>query len=493
MMWELIASNKRKSIFLFSGMAVILGLLGYLIGSVIDPEYGGVTGITLSLGIWAFLSILTYYSGDKILLRVSRARKVTHDVHPQLFNVVEEMKIAANLPAMPDVYIVDEPAPNAFAIGIKPEKSAIAVTAGLLSRLNRDELQGVIAHEMSHILNRDVQFMTFAGIMLGSIVLLSEIFLRYMWFAPGGGRRYRSKTSGKGVGGHWIIIVAAIALAILGPIFARLLYFAISRKREYLADASAVRLSRYPEGLASALEKISRSDAQLSSANKVTAPMYIVNPLAKKKAGLTGLTSTHPPIFERIMILRGMTAGADYLDYQRSFSKVKGKPTMVIPTSGMKQSKGISIREGSVDDAAEKSEKDSVREAIDIMRAVNGFAFLVCACGLRIKLPPDFDKPEIPCPKCGRTNMVPVAELAAVGAAAGILGDVGEAQGIPEATPMKKSDEPPLEYIRKSKNWESFYCSCGRRTQLSPAFCGGQTVCTMCGRVTKIIDRTSAQ
>jgi heat shock protein HtpX len=491
MMWELIRANKRKSIMLFSGMAIILALLGFLVGATLDPEYGGFSGLFIALGIWGFLSIVSFYSGDKILLSVSGAKKVTKEIHPQLFNVVEEMKIAANLTAIPDVYIIDDPAPNAFAIGIKPENCAVAVTAGLLSRLNRDELQGVIAHEISHIMNRDSRFMTFAGIMLGSIVLISEIFLRWMWFMPGGGRRYRSRSSGKGGGGgHWIIVVVAIALAILGPLLARLLYFAISRKREYLADASAVRLSRYPEGLASALEKISTSSLQLKSANKVTAPMFIVNPLMKKKSGLAGLSSTHPPIQERVMILRGMTRGADYLDYQRAFSKVRGKPTMIIPSSGLKQSKGVSIREPSIEKTDTKTEKDSVREAIDLMRAINGFAFLLCACGLKIKLPPDFEKKQIDCPKCGRENKIPVAEIATIGAVTGVLTGAGAGgEKVTEAIPTEITDTSPLEYVSKSKGWESFFCSCGKRMQLSPAFCASQMVCTTCGRVTKIKGR----
>ncbi len=211
------------------------------------------------------------------------------------------MKISAGLPTMPKIYIINEVAPNAFATGIKPENSAVAVTAGLLARLNRDELQGVIAHEVSHIVNRDVMFMTFAGIMLGSIVLISEVFLRSLWF---GGGRYSSKSSKSSGQGQMIIMIVAIVFAILAPILAQLLYFAISRKREYLADASAVRYTRYPEGLASALEKISDNTIELKTANKVTAPMYIVNPLKPKGQKLSDLTSTHPPISERIRILK---------------------------------------------------------------------------------------------------------------------------------------------------------------------------------------------
>ncbi len=179
-MWELIQANKRKSIILFLCMGICLLLLGYVIGSSIYPKEGGVFGLFIAVGIWFIMSLVSYFAGDSIILAMSGAKEVTHDIHPQLFNIVEEMKIAANLPFMPKVYIIDEPAPNAFATGTKPEKIAIAVTAGLLSRLNRDELQGVIAHEMSHIANRDVLFVTFAGVLLGSIVFISEVFLRSM-------------------------------------------------------------------------------------------------------------------------------------------------------------------------------------------------------------------------------------------------------------------------------------------------------------------------
>jgi heat shock protein HtpX len=174
MMWELIRENRRKSLFLFAGMAVLLSLLGYSVGTVFFPENGGIIGLAIAIGIWMILTLISISSGGEIILKISRAREVTKDVHPRLFNVVEEMKIAAGLPSMPRVYIIDDPSPNAFAIGIKPENSAVAVTAGMLSRLNRDELQGVIAHEVSHIQNRDSQLMTVAGIMLGSIVLISQ-------------------------------------------------------------------------------------------------------------------------------------------------------------------------------------------------------------------------------------------------------------------------------------------------------------------------------
>lgn len=400
-MWELIQSNRRKSLILFISLGITLLLLGYFFGSAYYADGGGFIGIFFALVIWGILSLISYFSGSKILLAVSGAKEVTKDVHPQLFNVVEEMKISAGLPAMPKIYIMNETAPNAFATGIKPENSAVAVTAGLLARLNRDELQGVIAHEVSHIVNRDVMFMTFAGIMLGSIVLISEVFLRSLWF---GGGRYSSKSSKSSGQGQLIIMIVAIAFAILAPILAQLLYFAISRKREYLADASAVRYTRYPEGLASALEKISQNTIELKTANKVTAPMYIVNPLKPKEQKLSDLTSTHPPISERIRILRSMSGGANYIDYQNAFNVVKKHKVNLIPSSGLADQTSVGLKEKVSSSIPLGLTKQVKREAGDIMMKVNNYSFVDCECGLKIKIPPDFKKDTVICPRCGRTH-----------------------------------------------------------------------------------------
>jgi heat shock protein HtpX len=393
-------------------LGVILLLLGSFVGGAYAGEDGMIGGIFIAALVWFILSLISYFGGDSLVLMMSNAKEVTPDVHPKLFNVVEEMKIAAGLPVMPKVYIINEAAPNAFATGRKPEKAAVAVTAGLLNRLNRDELQGVVAHEVSHIINRDVMFMTFAGIMLGSIVLISEVFLRGMWFSGGSGRRYKSDSREGGGQAQLIIMVVAIVFAILAPILARLLYFAISRKREYLADASAVRLTRYPEGLASALEKISNNNIDLSSANKVTAPMYIVNPLKKTGMKLSDLTSTHPPISERVKILRTMAGGANFINYQNAFASVKGKATTIIPKSGLADIEQLGIRNKG-EDAISQSAKGQKRSLGDLMMTVNNYAFLMCTCGLKIKIPPGFgtNKPKITCPKCGKAHEVPMADL----------------------------------------------------------------------------------
>lgn len=400
-MWELIEANRRKSLVLFFSLGLTLLLLGYFFGSAYYPDGGGFIGIFFAFVIWGILSLISYFSGSKILLAVSGAKEVTKEVHPQLFNIVEEMKISASLPAMPKVYIINEAAPNAFATGIKPENGAVAVTAGLLARLNRDELQGVVAHEVSHIVNRDVLFMTFAGIMLGSIVLISEVFLRSLWF---GGGRYSSKSSKSSGQGQMIIMIIAIVFAILAPILAQLLYFAISRKREYLADASAVRYTRYPEGLASALEKIANSTEKLKTANKVTAPMYIANPLKPKGQKLSNLTSTHPPITERVRILRSMSGGANYIDYQNAFNKIKKSNSPIIPSSGLADQTTIGLKEASITPVALGLNKQTKRDTGDIMMKVNNYSFIDCSCGLKIKIPPDFQKTELFCPRCGRKH-----------------------------------------------------------------------------------------
>jgi len=378
---------------------------------------GGFGGMAVAFIIWIFLALLSYYSGDSLLLMASRAKEVSREVHPQLFNVVEEMKIASNLPKMPKVYIIDEEAPNAFATGRNPDKCAVAVTAGLLSRLNRDELQGVIAHEVGHITNRDVMFVTMAGVMLGAIVLISQIFLRSLFFSSQSSRRYRSRSNEGGGQLQLILMVVAVVFAILAPIMAQLLYFALSRRREYLADATSARLTRYPEGLASALEKISNSNVEMQSANKATAPMYIVNPFVTIHNKLSSWSSTHPPTEERIRILRNMVHGANYIDYQDAFSKVRGKLSAIIPSSGLNDKERIDIRGAGLSEAGVDAKKQK-RNLGDLMATLNKYAFISCACGLKMKVPPEFKEPNVKCPRCGKINQVPPAEIIAAAAAA---------------------------------------------------------------------------
>ncbi len=409
-MWELIRANKRNSIMLMLVMAAVLLLLGYMIGLVFFGPSGGLIGLIVAVGIWLILTMVNFMGGDQVLLLASKAQRVDHNVHPQLFNIVEEMSIASGLP-MPKVYIINDPAPNAFATGRKPQTASVAVTAGLLARLNRDELQGVIAHEMSHILHRDILFVTMAGVMLGSIVLLSQVFLRGMFYSSmtGSRRRYSSGGSGGGGGGQaqLILLIVAIVCAILAPIMAQLLYFALSRRREYLADAGGARLTRYPEGLANALEKIANDPSpQLTSANKVTAPMYIINPFKKKGAmKLSDLTSTHPPISQRVKILRNMTHGASFKDYSDSYKGITHSAT-VVPASALTK-EDIALRQANAKTEKQQRQQKQLHQVGDIMRKVNGFVFLTCVCGLKLKVPPNFKADKVRCPRCKKIISVP--------------------------------------------------------------------------------------
>ncbi|KPL04507.1 MAG: heat-shock protein HtpX [candidate division Zixibacteria bacterium SM1_73] len=299
MIYEEIGANKRRSFLLLFLFVVFLLFLGWVFGQA----YGsGGAGVSIALLVALFISLITFYWGDKMVLGISHAKPVDRKENPYLANTVEGLAIAAGIPT-PKAYIIRDSAPNAFATGRNPENSAIAVTTGLLHKLNRLELEGVIAHEMSHIKNYDIRYATLVVVLVGTVALLSDwmrrsFFYRSFFFK---GRRGR-----KGRAGGGIIVLIALLLAILAPIIAQLIRLAISRQREYLADANGALLTRYPEGLASALEKISKDKEPLEAANKATAHLYIVNPLLEHRGKINDLFSTHPPVGERIRRLRAM-------------------------------------------------------------------------------------------------------------------------------------------------------------------------------------------
>lgn len=297
-MYEQIASNKRKSFFLILFFLCLIFGLAWLFGQLTD---WGPYGLILAVIIAVAMTFGSYYSSDKIVLAISRAKPVEKKDYPYLYNVVEGLAIAAGLPK-PRCYIIDDTAPNAFASGRNPKNSVIVVTKGLLEKLNRAELEGVIAHEMAHIKNYDILVQTLAVVMVGVVALLSDWILRsFLW---GGGRRRSSSKSGGNVGA--IIVVVGLILAIFSPLIAQLIRLAVSRKREFLADANGAFLTRYPPGLASALKKLAADKEPLEAANKATAHLYIVNPLKDIKGTVNKLFSTHPPIEERVAALEKM-------------------------------------------------------------------------------------------------------------------------------------------------------------------------------------------
>lgn len=393
-MWEQIQVNKRNSVLLLIVMAVLLVAFGGVIGLAFAGGQGAPVGMLAAAGVWMVLTLVSFSSGDKLLLASSGAVEVSEEVHPTLFNIVEEMKIAANLPVMPKVYIINDPSPNAFATGRNPQNASVAVTAGLLTKLNRDELQGVIAHEVSHIVHRDILFVTLASVMLGSIILLSRVMMHSTRFGSMSSRRYSGSSKNSGAG---LFLLLAIILAILAPIFAQLLYFALSRRREYLADAGAVRLTRYPQGLAGALEKISGAKQSVASANMATAPMYIANPFRDFRA--VSLFSTHPPIENRIRVLRTMAGDAGFESYQNAYRAV-GLGNTILPNSIRKQADKVPVRQGDVGGSDAPSPAGQTHQTGDLMRKVNGFEFLTCPCGVKLKLPPNLNTDKVRCPRC---------------------------------------------------------------------------------------------
>jgi len=460
-MWELIEKNKRKSLLVLILMFILMTALSGAIGLSIEPNYGLYWGAAFGILLWAVQSLVAYFLGDDIVLHFNMAVVVTPESSPQLYNIVEEMKIAAGLAVMPEIYIVQSQGMNAFATGIRPNKTAICVTSGLVENLNRDELQGVIAHEMSHILNRDVLFMTFAGVMLGTITMLSNALLKGTIFANSDRRSRRKRGIG---GGHPAIILILLLLAIFAPILARIFYFTISKKREYLADATAARLTRYPIGLASALEKIAKQSS-VDFVSKITAPMFIVNPhFAGGDEDSIFAASTHPPIYKRIAILTQLQHGGTVSlgNYQKIYEKEVEK-SQLLSNAVLKADSGEKIRQQSVEETAQKPAAKAVE---DIILANSGFKILTCECGLKIKLPPSSMQTKIKCPRCKRELSAESGKL-----------DTASA-----------GSETELVFKRMSLTaWESFPCQCGKFTfQLSPLFRGTYVVCKRCGTKVKI-------
>jgi heat shock protein HtpX len=413
-MFELIRANQRRAAFLVVVMAGLLIATGYALGEIVQ-EGAGPAGLLGGFALWAVLSLVAYSSGDSIFLALAGARRIEKKDHPILWNVVEEMCVASGLATPPAVHVIDQDAPNAFATGRSETGASIAVTAGLLERLDRDELQGVIGHELAHIKNRDVLYLMMLGALAGAVVILADAGRRFLWYGRG-----RRRTSDKGGGGA-IILLAALVLMIVAPIVAQLLYLAVSRRREYLADACGARFTRYPEGLACALEKIAAAPASLPGVSRAMAPMYINDPLARP--GVPAASSwggTHPPIEERVRILRSMAGEASLARYDETFRKVTRRPVGVFPAAalaeeraGAERAGAAGARPGGPGDATRppvsdpRTRVERVRETTDMFWRLKGFAFLPCACGTTLKAPPAYAGQTLNCPHCGAPHQVP--------------------------------------------------------------------------------------
>ncbi|MCA1571098.1 MAG: M48 family metallopeptidase [Chloroflexi bacterium] len=296
--------NRRRSWLLVAVVVIVLGALGGAIGYATGFGWGGVV---LALVVAMVLSIGSFFAGDALVMATSGAREVDRgkppDRYQQLVNVVEEMRLAGGLPP-PRLWVIDDSAPNAFATGRDPQHASVAVTTGLLEKLDREQLQGVIGHEMSHIGNLDIRFTLLVGVLVGSIALLADWFLRFTFWS--GGRRSGSDSDRGGGGAMALLFVLAIVLAVVAPLIGRFVQASVSRTRESLADATAVDLTRNPVGLARALRTISDDPEVLEVANRATQHLYIVNPVKSFEERSKSLWDTHPPIGERIRALEGI-------------------------------------------------------------------------------------------------------------------------------------------------------------------------------------------
>ena len=307
--YQQIAANRRRSLLLVIVIMALLAAFGFVIGFAVSGSWqGGIVAVVIAVVIALLMTSVSYFAGDSIVLASSGAKEVNEQNAPQVMNVVREMAIAANLP-MPKVYVINDSAPNAFATGRDPAHASVAVTTGLLDKLDREELQGVLAHEFSHVRNLDIRFALLVAVLVGSIALLADFFLRFTMFGGLSGGRSNRRDSGGG-GLVIVMIVVGLILSIIAPIIARAVQLAVSRQREYLADASSVELTRNPYGLERALAKIGADQEVLEVANRATQHLYIVNPIKKFEARASGLTSTHPPIVDRINRLRALTGQA---------------------------------------------------------------------------------------------------------------------------------------------------------------------------------------
>ena len=302
--YKQISANRRNSFLMAAFVVVLLALLGFTIGYAVFGSPAGAVGTMLVAILLGGLSgTFTYFAGVSLVLAVSGARQVDETQAPQLTNVVRELSIAANIP-MPKVYLIDDTAPNAFATGRDPAHASVAITTGLLEKLDREELQGVIGHELSHVRNYDIRFSLIVAVMVGVIAILADFFLRFTFW--GGAGRSRDRDGGGG-GAQAVIFVIAIALAILAPLISRFIQLAVSRQREYLADASSVELTRNPYGLERALAKISADKEVLEVANRGTQHIYFTNPIKRFEKRSSNLMSTHPAIIDRVNRLRQLT------------------------------------------------------------------------------------------------------------------------------------------------------------------------------------------
>jgi heat shock protein HtpX len=519
MIEELIRKNRRKSLYLIVLSFVILLIVGYVLGDVIytflmpaqAEHYHSNKAIfavifAVFIGMVELVQIfLIFHRKPRSLIKLLDLRPADKQQFAQLNNIIAEMSIASGLSTPPDAYIIPSAALNAVAMGTSAGNGAIAITAGLIGVCNRDELQGVVAHELSHLINRDSQLLEVCRSTLGMVIVLRDVMLRSIYWGSIGKSNYRtSKSSGKGGSGlHLVITIIGVIFAIMAPLMIRLIYFMLSREREYLADAVSAKLTRYPAGLASALTKIALSTHSMNGVDKVTSAAFIEQPYGDVIVTRKG-TSTHPPIWNRIRILRKMTGGSGYIDYKRAYEEVMQSKVDFMPDSVAASIISFPVRMGEAlasepQLVTNKEEMKGIEKNIrseDVVRLADGYKFINCDCGLDIKIPPAYNKPEIKCPRCGRIHAIKdrmqkptLSMVAADIQEAGVLGILNKDVQKSPLGNIDYSSEPRQVYDRRGKGWEEIDCWCGAKVQLSPSFLGRFVNCQKCKRQIDIVEK----
>lgn len=518
MIEELIRINKLKSVYLLVLTILIIMAVGYILGDIVYTMYIPVRSvdyeekrlvfslwIAVLTGLLEILQIYFVFTRKPILLFNQLGMNIAERTKFQkLHNVISEMTIAAGLSQTPIAYVIPSKTLNAMAFGSSPDNCAIAVTAGLLSVCNRDELQGVIAHELSHIINRDALLLEVCRNSLGMVEVLREVMLRSIYWAPVGRLNYRiSSGKGRSSGAHLIFLLFGIIFTLIAPILVNVIYLTISREREYLADAVSAKLTRYPVGLASALTKIAYSTHSMDDIDKVTSSAFITQPRGDMTITSKG-SRTHPPIWNRIRILRLMSGGAGYIDYQKAYNAVMLQNPGFMPGSMKGDKASIPLRmaeampdePGGVDNFEEMSILANEGRMDDIFRLTEGYRFIDCECGMKIKVPVDYDKFEIKCPRCGKihklgenmssllTAMLDESAVTGETAALGIIREVMEEKSEPDY----RSEEEQT-YVRFKNGWQEIQCRCGSKVQIAPNFLGKFISCRKCRRRINIINK----
>ena len=374
-MWEAIRANRRRTLLIFIFSSLLVTGVFYMLGEAIWSGFGPWM-VAVGLLLWGGWALCVYHCGGSLVLRLTPGRKRDASGFPPLGNVVEEMKIAAGLERVPRIVVLEEDAPNAFALGCRPDRFTIVVTTGLIRILDRDELQGVIAHEVGHMINGDSLFLTFAGILLGVPVMAVHSFqqpfpaLRQLPLV-----RWIFVKAGQG-----ILFILSLVFFLLAPFVTRIFYFSISRTREFLADATAVRLTRYPSGLAGALKKISTFPGAMRAVSRITAPMCTVNPLQRGRIPVFSWFRTHPDTEERIRVLTGIGANVDSAndngDSSAPVEQAEGRLTA--PES----------------------------EPLEFTRKGRGWQSVTCSCGAQIQISPFFRGGALHCGRCGKKVII---------------------------------------------------------------------------------------